>query len=58
MKPKRKKKRNGSRRRKESWDEQIRREADEVGAEPSKDTREDSRLESELNRLVRDVSTG
>lgn len=57
---KHRKRRNGSRRRprKDSWDDQIRREAEDVGAEPSKDTREDTRLENELNRLVRDVSTG
>lgn len=52
---KHRKKRNGSRRRKQTWDEQIRRDAEEVGAEPTKDTREDTRLEAELNRLTRDV---
>lgn len=55
QKPKRKK-RNGSRRRKETWEQQMSDEADECGAGTSKDTEQDQRLDKELNRLTRDVA--
>lgn len=58
MKPKRGR-RNGSRKRpKEAWERDVRAEVEAIDteAEISRPTKEDERLESELNRLIRDVS--
>lgn len=60
MKPKRGR-RNGSRKRpKEIWERDVREELHELDpeAEISKPTKEDERLESELEKLIRDVAGG